>query len=174
MKYTIPEKNRISPKVEIKATTIHGKGMFAKETIKAWETVVIWGGDNYTDKSWAEQAQKENKLIMQRDEDLFSIEERGDDQAYFINHSCDGNLWMKDAFTLIARVDINKDDEITADYALWEWDENKISKWECRCGKTCCRKRFTGKDYQLPQVQEKYEGHFSPLINKRITKIHTL
>ncbi|MEI6773545.1 MAG: SET domain-containing protein [bacterium] len=57
---------------------------------------------------------------MQRDDNLFSVEDRGDDETYFINHSCDGNLRMKDAFTLIARTDINKDEEITADYALWE------------------------------------------------------
>jgi hypothetical protein len=80
---------------------------------------------------------------------------------------------MKDAFTLIARIDINNDEEITADYALWEWDENKISKWECTCGKSCCRKRMTGKDYQSPQVQIKYAEHFSPLINKRIMNMNT-
>ena len=57
---------------------------------------------------------------MQRDTDLFSIEDRGDDDGYFVNHSCNGNLWMTDAFTLTARRDINKDEEITADYALWE------------------------------------------------------
>jgi hypothetical protein len=57
---------------------------------------------------------------MQRDDNLFSVEDRGDDETYFINHSCDGNLRMKDAFTLIARIDINNDEEITADYALWE------------------------------------------------------
>lgn len=174
MKYSIPKENWISPKVEIRSAKIHGKGMFAKEKINVWETVVIWGGDNYTDKSWAKQAQKENKLIMQRDENIFSVETRGNDDAYFINHSCNGNLWMKDACTLIARIKINKDDEITADYALWEWDENKISKWKCRCNNIDCRKILTGKDYQLIEIQKKYLGHFSPLINKRIAKINHL
>jgi len=33
------------------------------------------------------------------------------------------NLWMKDAYTLIAKTDINRGEEITADYVLWEADE---------------------------------------------------
>ncbi len=70
---------------------------------------------------------------MQRDEDLFSIEDRGEDDTYFINHSCDGNLWMQDAFTLVARREILPGEEITADYALREENENKISTWKCSC-----------------------------------------
>ncbi|EKD25266.1 MAG: Nuclear protein SET [uncultured bacterium (gcode 4)] len=166
--YLIPKQNYFSPKAEIRPATIHGKGIFAKEPIKAGETVIIRWWDGYTDKAWAEQAQKEWKLVMQRDDDLFSIEDRGDDDGYFVNHSCDGNLRMTEAFTLAARRDINKDEEITADYALWEWDENYLSKWECRCGSEHCRKRITGKDYQLKEIQQRYLGHFSPLINKRI------
>ena len=57
---------------------------------------------------------------MQRDEDLFSIEDRGNDTGYFVNHSCDANGWMQDAFTLVSKRDINKDEEITADYVIWE------------------------------------------------------
>lgn len=167
--YPIPQQDRISPKAEIRPATIHGKGIFAKEDIKAGEKLMTWWW-NYTNKVEAEQAKKEGKLIMQRDEDLFSIEDRGNDTGYFVNHSCDANGWMQDAFTLIAKRDIKKDEEITADYVIWEWDEDKISKWECKCWSAHCRKRITGKDYQIKDVQERYKGHFSPLINKRISR----
>ena len=168
MKYTIPEKNWITLKAEIRTADIHGKGLFAKEAIKQGEKVVIWGGQNYTNKVGDEEAKKNGKLIMQWDDDLFSFEDRGDDDTYFINHSCDSNLWMDGAFTLIAKKDIEKDEEITADYALWEGTEEYLSKWECKCGETCCRKRITGKDYILKDVQERYAGHFSPLVSKKI------
>lgn len=168
MTYTIPKESRITPKAEIKEAKIHGKGLFAKEDIKKWEKVVIWWWDNYTSKSNAEAAKKEGKLVMQRDDNLFSIEVRWNDDTYFINHSCDGNLWMDWPFTLVANRDIPKDEEITADYALREWDENKISKRACACGQKDCRKRITGKDYMIKEVQGKYKNHFSPLINKRI------
>ena len=63
---------------------------------------------------------------------------------------------------------IKSGEEITADYALWEADENYISKWECSCGSIDCRKKITGKDWRINKIQEKYKDHFSPLINKRI------
>ena len=166
MRYQVPKEDYINPRAEIRASGTKGKGLFAKEKIAAGETVVIRWGDKYTDKIGAEKADK--KLVMQRDEDLFSIEDRQEDDSYFINHSCNGNLWLKDAFTLAAKRDIEKDEEITADYALWEWDKNKISTRECRCWEKNCRKRITGKDYMLKEVQKRYAGHFSPLINKRI------
>ncbi|MCL5006979.1 MAG: SET domain-containing protein-lysine N-methyltransferase [Patescibacteria group bacterium] len=95
------------------------------------------------------------------------MEEPGVEQGYFINHSCDSNTWMADAFTLIARRDIKRGEEITADYALWE-NENYSSDWQCVCGSPFCRGHITGDDWRLPEVQKRYRGHFSPLINKKI------
>ena len=141
--------------------------MFAIEKIAQDEPIIIWGGE-YVNKEVAEKVKNNGKLVMQWDEDVFSIEDRGEDEGYFLNHSCDPNVWMSDAYTLVARRGIVVGEEITADYALWEADENKISVWECCCGTKECRGRVTGKDWQLPGLQEKYRDHFSPLINKRI------
>ena len=157
----------ITPKAEIKESPIGGKGMFAVGDIALGEVVTVWQG-TYTDQKGAEKAKQEGKLVMQWDDNLFSVEDRGDDDGYFINHSCDSNLWMEDAYTLIARKYIKSGEEITADYALWEADENYISKWECSCGSIDCRKKITGKDWRINKIQEKYKDHFSPLINKRI------
>lgn len=162
-----PKEDWINPKIEIRNTENRGKGMITTDSILKGETVVIWGG-NYVNKEQAEKAKTEGKLVMQFDEDLFSIEDRGTSDAYFINHSCDPNVWMKDAFTLEAMRDIASDEELLADYALWETDEDKISKWECKCGSKKCRHIITGKDWQIPKLQEKYNGHFLPLIEKRI------
>jgi uncharacterized protein len=161
----------ISSKIEIKESALGGAGMFAKEEIQAGEKAVIFGGV-YTDENGAEQAQKQGKLVMQWDDDLWSVEERGDDPTYFVNHSCDPNLWMQDAFTLIARKDIQRGEEITADYALWEADEGFVSQWACHCGSPRCRGKVTGKDWQLPELQQTYQQHFSPFINKRISQAH--
>lgn len=171
MTYLIPKENRITPKAEIKSAKTHGKWLFAKEAISKWENVVIRWWNNYTNKAESDLAIKEGKLVMQRDDDLFSIEDRWDDDTYFINHSCNGNLRMEWPFNLVANRDIEKGEEITADYALWERDKNKISKRECHCGEKNCRKRFTGKDFMIKEVQERYKDHFSPLINKRINQL---
>ena len=164
------KQNWKSPKVLIKTSPIEGRGMFASENIKRGEKIIVWGGD-YTDKQGAEKYRKQGKLVMQWDDDLYSYEDRGDDDGYFINHSCDPNMWMADAYTLVARRDIKEGEELTADYALWEADENYVSKWQCKCGSPLCRGRVTGKDWRNPNLQERYKDHFSPLINKRIQRI---
>ena len=156
-----------SSKVVIKTSPIEGKGMFANEDINRGEKLIVWGG-NYVNKKEAGKYRKQGKLVMQWDDDLFSYEDCGDDDGYFINHSCDSNMWMADAYTLVASRDIKKGEELTADYVLWEADENYISKWECKCGSDLCRKRVTGKDWYNQDLQKRYKGHFSPLINKRI------
>lgn len=91
--------------------------MFAIRDIAEGEKVVVWGG-NYVGHDEAVLAKSNGKLVMQWDDDLYSVEERGDDESYFINHSCDPNLWMVDAFTLVARHNIQSGSELTADYAV--------------------------------------------------------
>jgi len=163
-------KTWISPKIKICNSPIQGKGMFAISDIYKDETLIIWG-DCYTDKAGALFAQQQGKGIMQWDEDIFSYEISGNNDYYSINHSCDPNCWMSDAFTLIAKRTIKSGDEITADYALWETDENFISYWKCNCGSELCRGQVTGNDWKNIELQQRYKGHFSPLINKWINKI---
>ncbi len=161
----------ITPKARIRQSGIEGEGLFAIAAIEKDEKVVIWKGA-YVNEQQAETARRAGKIVMQWDDDLFSVEDRGDDIGYYINHSCNANLWMQDAFTLVARIDIAEGQEITVDYALFEADEDFTSAWECNCGSSVCRKRVTGKDWRLMEVQKRYANHFSPLINKRITGLH--
>jgi len=165
--HKIKKQSWITPKAEVRESPVEGKGLFAVEAIRKGEKILTFGG-NYTDKIGSEKAEKEGKLIMQWDEDLYSYEDRGDNDTYFVNHSCDSNSWMEDTFSLSARRDISVGEEITADYVLWEAYANFVSKWQCKCGFSQCRGKVTGNDWKDPQVQEQYEGHFSPLINKRI------
>ena len=141
--------------------------MFATSLLKAGETVVIWGG-TFLDRDAAERARAEGKLIMQLDDNLYSVEDRGQDQTYFMNHSCDPNVWMTDALTLVARRNILYGEEFATDYALFEANEEFAAEWECVCGSNSCRKRVTGRDWRLPELQKRYVGHFLPLIGKRI------
>ena len=84
----------ITSKTCVRNSAIGTKGLFATEPISKDEKVVVWK-TGYTDKEGSEKAKKEGKLIMQWDDNLYSFEERGDDIGYYINHSCDSNLWMK-------------------------------------------------------------------------------
>ena len=163
------EKTYINPKIEIKNSSISGKGMFAKEDILKHEVIIKWGGEFLTTKE-AKKKESQGFLIIQIDDDLWSVEKYGEfEEDYFINHSCDSNCWMVDGKTFTARNNINKGEEITVDYSLFE-SEDYISQWECKCGLDNCRKKITGKDCLISDVQKQYRFHFSPVVQKRIEK----
>jgi SET domain-containing protein len=86
------------------------------------------------------------------------------------NHSCDSNLWMLDEVTVIARRDIAAGEELTLDDALAS-DDPSFRLGPCRCGTPACRGTITGADWRLPEVQARYEGHFSPFLNERISRL---
>ena len=154
----------MSSKICVHGSTIHGKGLQAVQPIAAGETVLIWA-TGYTDRAGVQAAIQQGKGVMQWDEDVFSYDTGDDDSPYSINHSCDPNTWMADAYTIVARRAISPGEEVTVDYGLWEGDPEFISSWICRCGSADCRGRITGKDWQDPVLQTRYAGHFSPLIN---------
>ena len=112
----VPKNSWFSPKIEIRESRLHGRGTFAKELITKDEVVEVWGEHwqgrrtvEYTDdRARAEDAKEHGRAVMQWDTDLFSIEDRRADDGYFLNHSCNSNLWLEDPFTLTARRDISR------------------------------------------------------------------
>ena len=70
---------------------------------------------------------------------------------------------------LVARRNIATGEELTLDYALWEWDPTwKIDP--CRCGTVNCRRVITGSDWKMLELQRRYKGHFSPYVTKLIAR----
>ena len=108
---------------------------------------------------------------MQIDDNLYRVEERGEDESYYMNHSCDPNVWMTDAATIVTRRSISSGEELTIDYALFEAVEDFTAEWERVCGSSNCRKRVTGRDWRRSDLQERYTGHFLPLIGRRIARL---
>jgi hypothetical protein len=79
---------------------------------------------------------------------------------------------MFDAVRLAARRDIAPGEELTADYALWLFDTDWMIE-NCRCGSPRCRGRISGDDWQIPVLQERYAGHFTPFLSDRIAEWNT-
>lgn len=173
-----PRDSWYSSKIEIRRSAIHGRGTFATERIGAGEVVEVWGQrtDGRTTVRYTRggeavaRARRERRVLMQWDDDLFSIEEKEADDGYFLNHSCDSNLGFKNAFTLVARRDIEPGEELTLDYVLFEADESFVASWPCDCEAECCRGMLTGRDWKRVDVQARYAGYFSPLLEKRIVR----
>ena len=177
-KLNIPPNDWISPNVEIRESPLGGKGMFAKEPIHEGETVIRWGGtpkNVFTEEEIrAGKARKSSSIAIEEDIYLAGEANVPTEDTDLLNHSCDPNLWLKDAVTLTARRDIETGEELTADYALWQSDEDWVAGWECKCGTSVCRKKITGQDWRLPGVQKRYKGHFSPFLNRKIEQLQKL
>ena len=67
---------------------------------------------------------------------------------------------------LLARTPIAAGEEVTVDYAQHTAD----LPWSmpCRCGSPLCRGTVTNEDWRRRDVQQRYAGHFSPFLNRRI------
>ena len=79
-------------------------------------------------------------------------------------------LWLQDEVTMIARRAIAAGEELTLDYALTTVEPDWQLDQPCQCGTPACRHIIRGTDWQLPDVQQRYQGHFAPFINERIRK----
>lgn len=167
----------IDPRIEIRPSPMHGRGMFATAPIRSGEVVTIWGGtfllrepDPRKKKEW----RTKGYVLGTIGEGLYlaSLPAEGEeDLTNLINHSCDPNVWMQDEVTLAARRNIAAGEELTMDYAMIEEDEEWVGRFECRCGSLFCRRHFTGKDWRREDLQARYGEHFSPFINARIRRL---
>jgi hypothetical protein len=146
--------------------------MLARERIGAGEVVVVWGGALFSEDD-VRAGRARRGSVSAVDEGAYLAGRAGEapDEADFMNHACEPNVWMVDEVTLAARWEVGSGEELTADYAMWEADEAWVSRWVCRCGSVSCRGRVTGRDWRLPELQGKYRGHFSPFIERRIARL---
>ena len=166
------EKSWLDPRIALAQSSIHGKGLFVTEPFKVGEVLIVFGGSLFSREDIA-AGKANDRTLMQVNEDLWL----GDpaDQAlgedYFINHSCDPNLWITDGVNLIARRERIRGEEVTMDYATHFADASWTMNGSCHCGSKLCRRVITGRDWMLQDLQERYSGHFSPLLKMRITRL---
>lgn len=165
----------IDPRLEIRDSAVHDRGAFAVAPIRAGEVVIVWAHTILDAEEAADV--HEGELHRRTDGSYVWLPESwseldGYDPAEDrLNHSCDPNLWMEDEVTLSARRDIAPGEELTGDYALWEFDPEHVCPFECRCGSAHCRGKITGRDWELPELQSRYAGHWHPVIAERIAEL---
>lgn len=163
-----------NPRIELRESRIRGYGMFARETIRKGEVVCRIGGTVMTESEFADfQSIRSLYSFIQIEENLYLVEDIETTQSLdaFMNHSCDSNAWMADEATLVARRDIEAGEEVTVDYALFTTQSNWMLDTRCRCRSPQCRRIITGDDWMREDVQERYRGHFSPFINRRVEQL---
>jgi hypothetical protein len=150
----------------VRPSPIEGLGLFASVPIALGDVVGVLGGRVIDDAELRQIARTAAKYNSAAIEEGVNVLLRDDELLARGNHSCDSNLWMRDAVTIEARRDIATGEELTIDYAL----QTSIEDWTmvCRCGTPSCRGTIGGADWRRPDVQERYRGHFSPFLERRI------
>ena len=170
---TAPEPDcRLHPDVEVRASTIQGKGLFARAPIPAGTLVSRVGGRLVSGAELqaafdAAACDPEHPYIdtITVDDDLHLILPPRRPNGYG-NHSCDPNLWWTDAYSQAARRDIAEGEELTNDYATSTGVAD--FRMDCACGSPLCRGAVTGLDWQRAELQQRYGEHWTPGLLKLI------
>ena len=171
MKNYLP-RSWINPKLVPGKSKIHGVGVLAGAPIARGEKLMEFGGLPIRGKDVETELYRERSVWIV-DDDLFLALLKSDPLPSLdenLNHSCDANSWLDDTVTLAARRNIEAGEEITLDQGTWNFDEDEYV-WDqehCSCGSAHCRKTLTKSDWKLPELQERYAGHFHPFVQRLI------
>jgi len=166
----------LSPKLEVRKSIKHGKGVFAKESIDIGERIAILGGDIMRISEINDLPNKMRNYPMQIEE-RFVLGSRSADEPEdtdFLNHSCDPNCGFTGQIFLVALRDIAKDEELTFDYAMVvskSEGSDLVFEMECKCEAHNCRRLITEDDWKLAELQARYEGHFSQYLQEKIAAL---
>ena len=164
LSHTRSQRAAVSRWIEHRASAIHGRGVYARETIPDGTLVVEYTGERVT-KVEAERREVLRLARGRRGGDdcvyIFELNARYDldgrtrrNVARLINHSCapncradnrSGRIWI------IARREIVAGEELTFDYgfAFNEWRQHP-----CRCGSPRCARFIvnTGQRWRLRRI----------------------
>ena len=165
----MPPLSYLSPKTEVRRSNIHGRGLFATTDIAKDEVVGVKGGHIVDRQTLREQiSPKLGPVEIQIDAELFIApvtEEEREASMLYSNHSCNPNLGVRGEITFVAMRNIRAGEELTHDWAMTDDDDYSV---ECNCGAADCRKILTGKDWQRPDLQQRYAGYFSAYLERKI------
>ncbi len=162
----------VSPSVSVRHSEIEGRGLFATEPIAVGSIVVRLGGrlvgSDELDALIARASDGGADAYVDTitiDEDRHLVLPPGT-MVHFGNHSCDPNLWHDGPHNLVVRRDIAAGEELTLDYGTSSGAAGFTMP--CRCGAPSCRGQVTSEDWRLPDLQRRYEGHWTPALQRRI------
>lgn len=157
-----------SPRTEVRASPIHGKGLFARDAIARHEIVAVKGGHILTRAQWAAIEPTLGPAEIQIADALFiapvSAAQR-DGAMLYTNHSCDPNIAFQGQIVLVAMRDIRAGEELTHDWATMEDQDYEM---KCNCRSPRCRGVITGKDWMRNDLQLRYKGWFCWFLQRKI------
>lgn len=132
-------------KIKFSASSIHGQGIFADESIHKGDKIQYINGRKVRRVTRSKKDSEEIDHWIGTGRSTW-INTDGTPFRY-INHSCDPNAAIMGTKTLVALKDIQPDEEITIDYSMTDADPH----WSinCTCGTRNCR-NVIGAVYSVP------------------------
>lgn len=118
--------------VEVRKSTIHGLGFYARRVFRAGEIVLRWNLSRLISKDEIDSLpESERQYTHPFDAGRILIVQPPE---RYVNHSCDNNTVVQD-FCDVAIRSIKAGEEITGDYSTNE----SGSRFTCSCGAENCR-----------------------------------
>jgi uncharacterized protein len=166
---TGPYYSYLSPKVESRPHAEKGEcGVFCNEPIAKDEIVALWGGKILAADEVDPDMPNFTQQVLQI-EDGFYLMTPSMEPSDCFNHSCSPNVGLSGQIGLIAMRDIAVGEEVCLDYAMC--DGSNYDEFECTCGAPDCRHHITGDDWKRPELWDRYDGYFSPYLQRRIARL---
>jgi hypothetical protein len=163
----------LHPAVEVRSSPIAGQGLFARTRIPAGTAVSRLGGRLVNGEELGRLLDAV-RAAGQGYVDTITVT----DGSHLVlppgqpngkgNHSCDPNLWWAAPYTLVACRDIEVGEEVFNDYATSTGEDG--FHMVCQCGAERCRGLVTGRDWQRPELQQRYGDHWVPGLLHRIRR----
>jgi hypothetical protein len=161
----------LTPATELRDAGRRGRGVFTTAPVRAGDVVAAFGG-RVTDRATFEALPEDRQVhSLQIAEDLFLVCPEQAEAADHINHSCDPNCGIVGNVLVVARRDVGPGEELTFDYAMC--DSDPYDEFECWCGAADCRRKVTGNDWMIPELQNRYRGWFSAYLALRIEALRS-
>ena len=156
----------------VRASPIEGHGLFFTSDVGEGTVVIRLGGTLVTSAELdrliaAATADPSAPYVdtISVDDDAHLVLPSGT-PIHFGNHACDPTLWHRGPYELVARRDVLAGEEATIDYGTQSAAAG--FRMPCACRSPRCRRVVTSEDWRLPELQERYAGHWVPVLERRI------
>jgi SET domain-containing protein len=163
----------LNPKLKVRPSAIHGRGVFARAAVRKGERLAIFGGEVMSIDEIDDLPESMQEYPMQIEERfvLGSRSARRAEATDLVNHSCAPNAGFRGQIFLVAMRTIRAGEEITFDYGMVvspSADSDIVFEMKCRCQQRDCRRVITETDWRRPELQRRYGGYFSQYLQERI------
>ena len=143
-----------------------GKAVFAREVIEPGELIGVWSGRIVTAEELDELPEDIRRHTVQVEEGIYLASLSATRRRTSSTIPASRMRGLDGQVAIVALHRILPGEEVTIDYAMC--DGSPYDEFDCECGSSLCRGRVTGEDWRSPALWERYAGHFSPYLARRI------